>query len=83
MGLRRTDNPNPPMSAGVWRRFAAGFYDLLLLAAVWMLITLIFIVLRGGEAISPGSLKSMPPAAQTCRISTSESATNSKRANPR
>ena len=56
MGLRRTDNPNPPMSAGVWRRFAAGFYDLLLLAAVWMLITLIFIVLRGGEAISPGSL---------------------------
>lgn len=42
--------------AGVWRRLAAGFYDLLLLAAVWMLVTLIVIVLRGGEAISPGSL---------------------------
>ncbi len=52
----RSDNGNPPSTAGVWRRFAAGFYDLLLLAAVWMLITLIFIVLRGGEAISPGSL---------------------------
>jgi uncharacterized RDD family membrane protein YckC len=52
----RTNDPNPPSTAGVWRRFAAGFYDLLLLAAVWMLITLIFIVLRGGEAISPGSL---------------------------
>jgi uncharacterized RDD family membrane protein YckC len=42
--------------AGVWRRLAAGFYDLLLLAAVWMLVTLIVIALRGGEAVSPGAL---------------------------
>jgi uncharacterized RDD family membrane protein YckC len=52
----RTDHPTAPRPAGVWRRFAAGFYDLLLVAAVWMLITLIVIVLRGGEAISPGAL---------------------------
>ena len=42
--------------AGVWRRLAASFYDLLLLAAVWMLTTLIVLVLRGGQAISPGVL---------------------------
>jgi uncharacterized RDD family membrane protein YckC len=52
----RSDNGNPPSTAGVWRRFAAGFYDLLLLTAVWILITLIFIMLRAGEAISPGAL---------------------------
>jgi uncharacterized RDD family membrane protein YckC len=42
--------------AGVWRRLAAGFYDLLLLAAAWMLVTLIVITLRGGAAVSPGAL---------------------------
>lgn len=50
------DKISPMESASVWRRLAAGFYDLLLLAAVWMLVTLIVIVLRGGEAISPGAL---------------------------
>jgi uncharacterized RDD family membrane protein YckC len=54
--ISRSDPDEPVPAAGVWRRFAAGFYDLLLLAAVWMLITLIVIVLRGGEAISPGAL---------------------------
>ncbi len=43
-------------TAGVWRRIAAGVYDLLLLAAVWMLTTLILVMLRGGQAISPGAL---------------------------
>jgi uncharacterized RDD family membrane protein YckC len=54
--ISRSDPGDPVPTAGVWRRFAAGFYDLLLLAAVWMLITLIVIVLRGGEAVSPGAL---------------------------
>jgi uncharacterized RDD family membrane protein YckC len=54
--ISRSDSGDPAATAGVWRRFAAGFYDLLLLAAVWMLITLILIVLRGGEAVSPGAL---------------------------
>ncbi|MEZ5561933.1 MAG: RDD family protein [Gammaproteobacteria bacterium] len=52
----RPDHASQARIAGVWRRLAAGFYDLLLLAAVWMLVTLIVIVLRGGEAISPGAL---------------------------
>lgn len=52
----RADPGGTFTTAGVWRRFAAGFYDLLLLAAVWMLVTLIVIVLRGGEAVRPGAL---------------------------
>ncbi len=46
----------PAALAGVWRRLAASFYDLLLLAAVWMLTTLIVLMLRGGQAVSPGAL---------------------------
>jgi uncharacterized RDD family membrane protein YckC len=54
--ISRADPGGTCATAGVWRRLAAGFYDLLLLAAVWMLVTLIVIVLRGGEAVSPGAL---------------------------
>ena len=54
--IPRSDHGNQPRTAGVWRRLVASFYDLLLLVAVWMLVTLIVIVFRGGEAISPGAL---------------------------
>jgi uncharacterized RDD family membrane protein YckC len=50
------DNRDPLRTAGVSRRIAACVYDLLLLAAVWMLTTLILVVLQGGQAIRPGAL---------------------------
>ena len=56
VAIPRSDHGNQPRTAGVWRRLVASFYDLLLLVAVWMLVTLIIIALRGGEAISPGAL---------------------------
>ena len=40
-------------TAGVFRRLAAGCYDALLLGAVWMLVTLVIVALRGGEPVPP------------------------------
>jgi uncharacterized RDD family membrane protein YckC len=45
---------HPP--AGLFRRLAAGIYDALLVAALWMLTTLCVLAFRGGEPISPGNL---------------------------
>jgi len=42
------------MTAGVFRRLAAGCYDLLLLVAVWMLVTLIIVATRHGEPVPAG-----------------------------
>jgi len=42
------------MSAGVFRRLAAGCYDLLLLVAVWMLVTLVIVAIRHGEPVPAG-----------------------------
>jgi uncharacterized RDD family membrane protein YckC len=42
--------------AGFLRRLAAAFYDALLLAALWFVLTLIVVALRGGAAIPPGNL---------------------------
>ncbi len=50
-----TSRSEPTSNAGVWRRLAAFVYDLLLVVATWMLTTLILVVLRGGQAISPGA----------------------------
>ncbi|MEZ5564587.1 MAG: RDD family protein [Gammaproteobacteria bacterium] len=42
-------------TAGVFRRLAAGTYDLLLLIAVWMFLTLLIVVVDGGKAIPSGN----------------------------
>lgn len=43
-------------TAGVFRRLAAAVYDGLLLVGIWMVITLIIVVLHGGEAVPAGNL---------------------------
>lgn len=43
----------PP--AGVARRLAAAIYDLLLLAALWMVSTFAIVIARGGTAVPPGN----------------------------
>lgn len=43
-------------TAGVFRRLAAACYDGLLVVAVWMLVTLAIVALRGGEPVPPGQL---------------------------
>lgn len=43
-------------SVGLGRRLAAGAYDLLLVIALWMLISALFLPLNGGAAPQPGSL---------------------------
>lgn len=46
--------PDPsPRPAGLLRRLAALFYDSLLLVAVFMVATALFLPLTGGEAIDP------------------------------
>lgn len=56
--LSITDPEEPPTpdfaSAGVSRRLAAACYDALLLGAIWMLVTLIIVALRDGEAVPAG-----------------------------
>ena len=42
-------------NTGLLRRLAAIFYDSLLLAALWFLATVPFIVIEGGESIEPGT----------------------------
>jgi uncharacterized RDD family membrane protein YckC len=37
----------------IWRRLAAGFYDLLLLTAVYMVTTALLLFLTRGQAITP------------------------------
>ena len=46
---------NDPASASLFRRAAAIFYDLLLLAGLIMVLTLVLVLARGGEAIPPAS----------------------------
>jgi uncharacterized RDD family membrane protein YckC len=41
------------MSAGVLRRFGAMLYDLLLVIALWFIVTAVFLPFTGGEAITP------------------------------
>jgi len=40
--------------ASLWRRVAAGVYDLFPLAALWMLAGLLWIAPTGGRAVPPG-----------------------------
>jgi uncharacterized RDD family membrane protein YckC len=42
--------------ARLWRRLAAIVYDLLIVAALLMTVTIATILVRGGSAISPGSV---------------------------
>ena len=49
---RRTSGPPPHL----WRRVAAIFYDLLIVVALLMTATIATILVRGGSAISPGSI---------------------------
>ena len=46
----------PALTAGVFRRLAAGCYDALLLGAVWMLATLAIVAIRGGKPVPPGQI---------------------------
>ncbi|EAR23220.1 hypothetical protein NB231_15408 [Nitrococcus mobilis Nb-231] len=41
-------------TAGLLRRLAAGFYDALVLLALWMITTVLWLLARHGEAITPG-----------------------------
>jgi len=43
-------------SAGLFRRLAAGSYDLVLVIALWVMATLLLIVVRGGEPVPTGNL---------------------------
>lgn len=42
-------------TAGLFRRLAAAFYDALVVFALWMLATALWLLPRHGEAIRPGS----------------------------
>jgi uncharacterized RDD family membrane protein YckC len=48
---RVTDTPDSPSPAGLFRRLAAMFYDALLILALWMIATALFLPLNGGEAV--------------------------------
>lgn len=41
---------------GLWRRLAAGAYDLLLVLALWMVISALFLPFNDGDAPAPGTL---------------------------
>ncbi len=43
-------------AAGLMRRIAALGYDILLVGAILMLVTLIIVALRGGQPVAPGNL---------------------------
>ena len=43
-----------PIPAPLWRRLAAGVYDLLALAALWMVAGLVYVAAHGGAAAAPG-----------------------------
>jgi uncharacterized RDD family membrane protein YckC len=42
--------------ASLWRRFGAILYDTILVAALMMLATALFLIVRGGEAVDPYTL---------------------------
>ncbi len=42
--------------ASLWRRFGAILYDIILVAALLMLATALFLIVRGGEAVDPYTL---------------------------
>lgn len=46
-----TDTPATPAAAGLLRRLAAMLYDALLLLALWMIVTALFLPFTGGEAL--------------------------------
>jgi uncharacterized RDD family membrane protein YckC len=46
-----TDATVHPPSAGLFRRFAAMLYDALLILALWMIATALFLPFTGGEAV--------------------------------
>ena len=46
--------PDTAPTAGVLRRLAAGCYDALLVGAIWMLVTLIIVAIRGGDPVPSG-----------------------------
>ena len=48
-------NPRESLPAGLFRRLAAVFYDALVLLALWMLATTLWLPVAHGEAIRPGS----------------------------
>lgn len=48
--------PASVTSAGLLRRLASGLYDLLLLAALLMVLGIAVLILRGGEAVPTGTL---------------------------
>ena len=50
------DNSRGNQTAGLIRRIAALGYDILLVASLLMFVTLVFVGLRGGNTITPGSL---------------------------
>lgn len=50
------NNESEYPSAGLMRRIAALSYDVLLVAAVLMLVTLAIVALRGGRPVAPGNL---------------------------
>jgi len=43
-------------AAGLFRRLAAGTYDLVLVMALWVLVTLLLIIARGGEPVPTANL---------------------------
>lgn len=51
----RTDGEMPSNRAGLMRRLAAAAYDLLLLIALWMLVSALFLPLNEGNAPQPGT----------------------------
>jgi len=46
-------NDTRPAVAPLWRRLAAGLYDLLALVALWMVAGLLLVAVRGGVAAEP------------------------------
>ena len=48
-------DPREALPAGLIRRLAALVYDSLLIAALLMLVTLIFVAVRGGDPVEPGN----------------------------
>ena len=43
-------------NSGLLRRIAATLYDTLLVAAVWFMVTIPFIAVRGGEPVEAGNI---------------------------
>lgn len=50
-----TSGDGEQQPVGLLRRMAAAFYDLLLLIALWFVVSAVFLVFSGGSAPAPGS----------------------------